>query len=247
MAEEKKCLKQQIEEFDAGKYNSPDLNIQCEAGWYDWFCKDTSLAGKTKHLYRLVKKFVKVANIDLEKYYVFFKNNCPMWAGLYDDFRICDIETGDVVYNFAPRYPVSKTEFTAQVYYNKAGWDNPVVSGSIKECMDFFFVQNGGIVKEKKIRIPKQNNFNLKNILENNLVIVKKFKDHNYTLTPEECERLVQFFLEVCSKNIPQLLESAKRMASIFLQLRASNEVHIFNKIKISKFFREVKKINEGK
>jgi hypothetical protein len=51
----------------------------------------------------------------------------------------------------------------------------------------------------------------------------------------------------VCSKNIPQLLESTKEMAPIFLQLRASNEVPIFNKIKIAKFFREVKKINEEK
>jgi hypothetical protein len=164
MNESQKSLKVQLEEFDAGKYNALDLNTQVIAGWYDWFCKDSSLAGKTNRLYKLVKKFVKVAKIDLEKHYVFFKNNCPMWAGLYDDFRICDIETGEVIYNFSPRYPElvrgngfrgNKINFVAQVYWKETGWETPVVSGNIKKCMDFFFVKNGGIIKEKKVKLPK--------------------------------------------------------------------------------------------
>ena len=36
-------IKQWIENYESGKYNSKDKRIQCEAGWYDWFCKDESL------------------------------------------------------------------------------------------------------------------------------------------------------------------------------------------------------------
>jgi hypothetical protein len=32
-------LKQQLERFKSGDYNSPDKKTKCEAGWYDWFCK----------------------------------------------------------------------------------------------------------------------------------------------------------------------------------------------------------------
>ena len=51
----------------------------------------------------MVERFVKAKNIDATKNYTFFKNNCPMQGPLYDDFRICDIETGDVVYTVSPK------------------------------------------------------------------------------------------------------------------------------------------------
>lgn len=41
-------IKTWIENFDKGEYNSPARHIQCLAGWYDWFCRDSSLAGKTQ-------------------------------------------------------------------------------------------------------------------------------------------------------------------------------------------------------
>jgi len=92
-------LKQQLEAFNQG------IILDSEGGenecynFYDWFCKDKALKGKATKLYKQVKRWVKFRNTDTEKVYVFFKNNCPVNGPLYDDFRICDLETGDVIWN----------------------------------------------------------------------------------------------------------------------------------------------------
>ena len=72
--------------------------------WYDWFCKDSSLVRKGNTLLQRLSKIVKVNNgkFDPEKTYTFFKNNCPCCGSLYDDFRICDMETGEVIWTIIP-------------------------------------------------------------------------------------------------------------------------------------------------
>jgi len=49
-------LRAQLENWKAGKYLYKDIDTQVEAGWYDWFCKDSSLAGKTKTMGNIVKQ-----------------------------------------------------------------------------------------------------------------------------------------------------------------------------------------------
>ena len=72
--------------------------------FYDWFCKDSSLRNKSWKLMKQVKTFLKHnPQIDLLEHYVFFKNNCPGRGPLYDDFRICNIETGNVVFTVIPK------------------------------------------------------------------------------------------------------------------------------------------------
>jgi hypothetical protein len=71
--------------------------------FYDWFCKDSSLARKARTLMKQTERFVKAYDIDLLDHYVFFKNNCPGRGPLYDDFRICNIETCNVVYTVIPK------------------------------------------------------------------------------------------------------------------------------------------------
>jgi hypothetical protein len=101
----KTTLKQQIA---AWKNNRTILNSAGEVcpfyGFYDWFCKDSSLRIRGERLMPKVIKFLKTQpTIDPEKHYVFFKNNCPMSGPTYDDFRICDLESGDVVFTVIPK------------------------------------------------------------------------------------------------------------------------------------------------
>ena len=93
---QRKSLRYWIQAFLNGDYESPDRKTQIEAGWYDWFCKDSSLKAKTYKLGGVVKQIKDGGKVNLDKTYVFFKNNCPLDGPLYDDFRICDIETGNV-------------------------------------------------------------------------------------------------------------------------------------------------------
>jgi len=95
-------IRELIRRFDAGEFNRNDRNTQIDAGWYDWFCKDTSLAAKTQLLVKRLKSIVDSRMINQDTMYVFFKNNCPMNGRLYDSFSICDMETSNVLYWITP-------------------------------------------------------------------------------------------------------------------------------------------------
>ena len=124
--------------FLAGEFYFSDVKTQCEAGWYDWFCRDTSLANKTRSLGKKVLQLMSSDKIDNENNYVFFKNNCPMKGPLYDDFRICDMETGDVIYTVVPR---SGHTGVAEIWGRENNFDGPVVSGTWRDVKAFFGVK----------------------------------------------------------------------------------------------------------
>lgn len=85
-----------IDKFLNGKFDSKDVKTQITAGWYDWFCKDSSLANKTKRMGNIIKQINTGGKVNLQNWYVWFKNNCPLNGPLYDDFRFSDLDTGDV-------------------------------------------------------------------------------------------------------------------------------------------------------
>ena len=116
-------LEKQIEHFKkTGKCIDPHGDDHCN-NFYDWFCKDTSLPIKATALMNKVIKFVEVnPQIDQKKYYVWFKNNCPMNGPLYDDFRLADIESGDVKFNVCAK---SGHTGKAEVYTSENGWHTP--------------------------------------------------------------------------------------------------------------------------
>lgn len=85
-----------IDRFNNGDFDKEDVKTQIEAGWYDWFCKDSSLLRKTQRMGRIIAKLNHGGKVDLASCYVWFKNNCPLNGPLYDDFRFADLENGEV-------------------------------------------------------------------------------------------------------------------------------------------------------
>lgn len=133
-------LKEWIKAFNNGSFESADRKTQIEAGWYDWFCKDSSLKAKTYKLGGVVKQIKDGGKVDLANTYVFFKNNCPLNGPLYDDFRICDILTGNV--QFTVQFDCCWNEKKYTVYGRTADGvfhsDKPIFeSDSRKELVAF--------------------------------------------------------------------------------------------------------------
>lgn len=128
-------IKTWIDMYDKGYFEDPSYQTQVRAGWYDWFCKDSSLANKTKVLGKKLKQIADSSKIDKEKQSVWFKNNCPISSPLYDDFRISDIDSGDTIYIIVPRYSYTGK---AEVWGCENKFAEPLVSGTWRDVVKFF-------------------------------------------------------------------------------------------------------------
>lgn len=108
--------------------------------WYDWFCKDKAILNRGKTLLCRLSSINRAnhGKFDPEKTYVFFKNNCPVNGCLYDDFRICDIETGDVIWTVIPRSGRYVDEGRAFLWGKVNDFKEPVLEGSWKDIVNYF-------------------------------------------------------------------------------------------------------------
>jgi len=133
-------LNKWVEKFDAFEFSDPHFDTQIKAGWYDWFCNDKALAGKTKSLGKKLKQIMKSPKVNCETSYVFFKNNCPMNGSLYDDFRICDIKSGDVIWTITPHCGHASKKGVAEVWGKENKFDGPIISGTWQDVKNYFNV-----------------------------------------------------------------------------------------------------------
>ena len=111
-----------INEFIANPFPTVD---EYGAGlFYDWFCSERSLKNKALNFIPLLKFLVKNNEIDGDKTRVIFKNNCPCFGSLYDDLRVIDIETDDMVMGVAPRLGYDDPEMKGKCeFWNFSGPD----------------------------------------------------------------------------------------------------------------------------
>lgn len=71
-------------------------------GFFDWFCRDNGLKSRMLKMKGKIAFLVKSGVIDGDKNRVILKNNCPYDGDLYDDFRVIDIETDEMICGLAP-------------------------------------------------------------------------------------------------------------------------------------------------
>ena len=105
-------VREWIIRFQNNEFEAKDFDTQVKAGWYDWFCKDDSLANKTKKMGSIIKQVKDGGKVDLDNWYVWFKNNCPVGGPLYDDFRFALSTTGDVMFTIQINCCYNKRRYT---------------------------------------------------------------------------------------------------------------------------------------
>ena len=82
-------VREWIKHYEAGKYDDPSFNVQCSAGWNDWFCPDSELLSKLKKLAKLIIRIED--DFILDNYTLTFYNNYPLDYPLYDQIRFTPI------------------------------------------------------------------------------------------------------------------------------------------------------------
>jgi hypothetical protein len=102
-------------QMEAFRTNAPEY-VNDSYFFWDWFCQQKALKIKSKLLMTKAEKVMSKLGLDPEKYYVTFKNNCPVSGKLYDSFQICTYdEAGDVVIWCAPSLGYKQDEGKAQL------------------------------------------------------------------------------------------------------------------------------------
>lgn len=172
-------IAQYLYKFENGDFNNPDRDTQIEAGWYDWFCKDSLLKKKTSKLTEKLLEILPSEKIHVNKHYVWFKNNCPIYGSLYDDFRIADMETGETLYTIVPACGHDKTKGVSSVWGRENDFLGPLTSGKWTDVVDFFKSgkrSDNAIVKEMKEKIKELQSSLLRIQLET-LLLCEKHKE----------------------------------------------------------------------
>ena len=120
--------------FLAGKYAMGTTQDMVNAGWLDWFCRDCQLVVRLEKLFARLQTVLKVqTKFDPDQTFVSFKNNASFAGPLFDDFRICDIKTGEVLYSFIPKGAKGK----AELWGRENGFNAPLVVGSWNDVKRF--------------------------------------------------------------------------------------------------------------
>lgn len=130
-------LSEWIQRFKSGEFDKSDTTTQIKAGWFDWFCRDSSLANKTMKMGNIIKQIKAGGKVDLEKSYVWFKNNCPLNGPLYDDFRFADIENNNNLFVVQIDCVWNDSKYT--VFERLDGFEKPVFqTDSSRELVKWF-------------------------------------------------------------------------------------------------------------
>lgn len=106
-----KSIRDLINDFKNGKYNSDNVETQVSAVWFEWFCDDCDLFTKTYEFGSILCALNESSKINLDEWYVYFKNSCPLRGPLYDEIRFAVIETKEIIYIIQIDFKCNKSRF----------------------------------------------------------------------------------------------------------------------------------------
>jgi hypothetical protein len=119
--------------YREGKYDRKDRKTQCDAGWFDWFCQDKSLARRTKAIAPFILALKDGGKVDLDRYYFFMKNNCPASNHpLFDTIGIVELTTdgshGEQIFWVA--FQDKRSGYPCELFSPVNRYEEPIVSGN---------------------------------------------------------------------------------------------------------------------
>lgn len=137
---EREPLRETIKAYRNGEFDKDRTgsNAKVEDLWWDWFCKDSSLANKGRSLLQKLNQIADSKKIDVDNTYVWFKNHCPCNGNLYDSMSISEIGTKRVIYCIIPKSGHKCDNGKAQLYGLKNDFETPIVEGTWKDIKDWF-------------------------------------------------------------------------------------------------------------
>jgi hypothetical protein len=131
-------IREFIRKYEGGAFNDKSFETMRAAGWYDWFCRKSSLKRRLDKLYPKVVEVSRSKKINIDTMYVFFQNCCPGEGSLYDEFRICNMGTCDVIYVVVPKSGHACDNGRAELWGRENEFNGPLVAGTWKNIKAYF-------------------------------------------------------------------------------------------------------------
>lgn len=129
-------VREWIKNYGAGKYDDPSFDVQCSAGWNDWFCPDSELLPKLKKLAKLITRIED--DFILDNYKLTFYNIYPLDYPLYDQIFFDPInrkkiKTGSFVISCDHPY---RSKHAYEISTEKSDWKITFKCNDIDEVLD---------------------------------------------------------------------------------------------------------------
>ena len=116
----------------------PENKIYPEDIFFDYFCSGGTLRKRGKALLGFFMKIVDSPKIDKKNTELLFKNNAIDINRAQDDFRICDIKTGNVIYTVTPKIMDGEDKGKSAVYGRENEFMDPLVIGAWEDVEYYF-------------------------------------------------------------------------------------------------------------
>ncbi len=119
-----------------------DKTLFAQVSKADWFCKDGVLTNRGETLKNFLIQVAEAnkGRFDPAETFVVFKDNYPLWGSRYDDIRICDVKTEDVLFIIIWSSGFDANKGSSLLFSRKNGFDGPLVEGTFDDVLGYFRV-----------------------------------------------------------------------------------------------------------